>query len=347
MKHDDAIHIIGGGIIGLTCAYELAKAGCRVQVFDKGEMGREASWAGAGILPPGRRGMATNPFDQLRAESVARFADYSAELRQLTGVDNGYWNCGGIELLADVEPERMMLWEREGIEYESINAVTYFLPGYAQVRNPWHLRALTAACQALGVGLHPHTPMHPHQLEPNRKYVLCAGAWSGDWAQNLGWTLNVKPMLGQILLYRTRPGLLTRIVIEDKQYIVPRQDGRVLVGSTEEPEAGFQKRTTAAGLAGLKEFAERVQPELFGQKIEATWAGLRPASLDGLPTIGPLPNYPNIIVATGHFRAGVQQSIGTALLVNHWLLGKACPIESEPFRPERSTIDYGQPTFRS
>jgi glycine oxidase len=346
MKQDDAIHIIGGGIIGLTCAYELAKAGCRVQVFDKGELAKEASWAGAGILPPGRRGTTTHPFDQLRAESVARFADLSAELRLRTCIDNGYWNCGGIEHVFN-GTEQTILWQREGLEFERLDEGKYFLKGYAQVRNPWHLRALTAACQLLGVGLHPHTPILPTVLEPKRKYVLCAGAWSGDWAAALGWTLNVKPMLGQILLYRTTPGLLKHIVIDDKQYIVPRQDGRVLVGSTEEPEAGFEKRTTEAGMARLKEFAERVQPEFVGQEIESSWAGLRPASANGLPTIGPLPNHPNIIVSTGHFRAGVQQSIGTALLVKFWLLGTLPPIQPEPFRPERSTIDHGQPTFRS
>ena len=346
MKQDDAIHFIGGGIIGLTCAYELAKAGCRVDVFDKGEMGREASWAGAGILPPGRRGMTRHPFDQLRAETVARFADFSEELRQRTGIDNGYWNCGGIELVPN-EAEQIKLWQREELEFERVGTGKYFLPGYAQVRNPWHLRALTAACQSLGVGLYPNTLVHPQQLKPHRKYVLCAGAWSGEWASALGWTLNVKPMLGQILLYRTMPGLLKHIVIEDKQYIVPRRDGRVLVGSTEEPEAGFEKRTTEPGLARLKEFAERLQPDLIGQEIEGSWAGLRPASSDGLPTIGPLPSHPNIIVATGHFRAGVQQSIGTAMLVRFWLSGTEPPIQSEPFRPERSTIDHGQPTFRS
>ncbi len=346
MKQDDSIHIIGGGIIGLTCAYELAKAGCKVQVFDKGELGREASWAGAGILPPGRSGTAKDPINQLRAESVARFADFSAELRELTGIDNGYWNCGGVEHVEDGTSHETM-WKAEQLEYERLAQGIYLLPGYAQVRNPWHLRALTAACQSLGVGLHPNTPIVPHQLEPTRKYVLCAGAWSGEWATALGWTLNVKPMLGQILLYRTAPGLLKHIIIDDKQYIVPRRDGRVLVGSTEEPEAGFAKRTTETGLAQLKEFAESVQPELHGQEIESSWAGLRPASADGAPSIGPLPGFPNIIVATGHFRAGVQQSIGTALLVKFWLLGSETPIQSEPFRPERSTIAFGQPTFRS
>jgi glycine oxidase len=337
-----SIHIIGGGIIGLTCAYELAKAGCTVEVFDKGELGREASWAGAGILPPGKSGTATHPFDQLRAESVAHFADYSRELRERTGIDNGYWMCGGIETESNE-----VLWQREGLQFEKLPDGRSFLPGYAQVRNPWHLRALTTACQSLDVKLHPHTPIQPHDLDPQRKYVLCAGAWSGDWANALGWTLNVTPMLGQILLYRTAPGLLKHIVIDDKQYIVPRRDGRVLVGSTEEPEAGFEKRTTEFGLKRLKEFAERTQPELIGQTIESSWAGLRPASADGLPTIGPLPNHPNIIVATGHFRAGVQQSIATALLVKHCLLGTPTPLPSEPFRPGRSTIDYGPPTFRS
>src|SRR5262249_61275061 len=91
--------VLGGGIIGLTTAYFLARDGARVEVVDKDDFGQEASWAGAGILPPGNPQHARTPFDQLRAGSVALFPSLSAELRERTGIDNGYLRCGGPQVL--------------------------------------------------------------------------------------------------------------------------------------------------------------------------------------------------------------------------------------------------------
>src|SRR5215470_14870169 len=93
--------IIGGGVIGLTTAYFLARDGIRVEVVDKGDFGQEASWAGAGILPPGSPSANLSPFDQLRAQSAALFPTFSAELRERTGLDNGYLRCGGLEFLGE------------------------------------------------------------------------------------------------------------------------------------------------------------------------------------------------------------------------------------------------------
>src|SRR5438045_232015 len=98
--HPDVL-ILGGGVIGLTAAYFLAREGVRVEVVDRGDFGQEASWAGAGILPPGNPGAARTSFDQLRAHSTALFPTLSAELRERTGVDNGYLRCGGLEFVAE------------------------------------------------------------------------------------------------------------------------------------------------------------------------------------------------------------------------------------------------------
>src|SRR5262245_19210056 len=113
-KHPD-VAIIGGGIIGLTCAYFLAKEGLSVEVFDRGDLGKEASWAGAGILPPGNPAKAATPIDRLRAIGSMRFPDFSAELRELTGIDNGYVRCGGVEFLDEDASGILSLWRNEGI----------------------------------------------------------------------------------------------------------------------------------------------------------------------------------------------------------------------------------------
>src|SRR5205823_6962538 len=103
MIHQPDVLIIGGGVIGLTTAYFLAREGVRVEVLDKSDFGQEASWAGAGILPPGNLPQARTPFQQLRAHSAALFPTLSAELRERTGIDNGYLRCGGLELVDAAE----------------------------------------------------------------------------------------------------------------------------------------------------------------------------------------------------------------------------------------------------
>ena len=368
-NHPD-VTVIGGGIIGLTAAYFLAREGRRVEVLDRQDLGREASWAGAGILPPGNPARAATPADRLRAESVSRFAEFSAELRELTGIDNGYVRCGGIEILDAADADVVGMWEAEGISYESFcwnrersdrvsaeahpvtafpvpDRATYFLPDFAQVRNPWHLRALIAACERVGVALRPHTPIGPTDLRPDRRYLLAAGAWAGEFLRPLGVALPVQPVRGQIVLFRCPRPPFTHIVMHGKRYLVPRPDGRVLVGSTEEPEAGFEKANTPHGVEELKRFAFDLCPELRAAEVEKTWAGLRPGSPDGLPFIGPVPGRPNVAAAVGHFRAGVQLSIGTAMMVAELFGGPPTGIPLDAFRLDRTPEAGVRPAFRS
>ena len=125
------------------------------------------------------------------------------------------------------------------------------------------------------------------------------------------------------------------------QYLVPRSDGRVLIGSTEE-HAGFEKNTTAAGIGGLLALALRLVPDLENAPLEKTWAGLRPGSPDGLPFIGPAPGFANLLVAAGHFRAGIQLSPGTALLLKERILGQPASMPLDAFRLiERDKQNHG------
>jgi glycine oxidase len=155
------------------------------------------------------------------------------------------------------------------------------------------------------------------------------------WLDALGWRLGIRPVRGQIALLNTGTALFQRILLKGKRYLVPRPDGRVLVGSTEE-DAGFDKRTTAGAIHGLLDFAIQMVPSLVDIPLERCWAGLRPGSPDGLPYIGSVPGIDNLFVAAGHFRAGIQLSPATGLVLKELFLGQRLTVGLEPFRLDRS-----------
>jgi glycine oxidase len=171
MANSADVVILGGGIIGLSSAYYLAREGVRVLLLDKGDLGQEASWAGAGIIPPGEPSHARTPLEQLRAQSSAAFPMLAADLKELTGIDNGYLRCGGLEFLGQQADAAVEEWRGEGVQTQRLSAAetrrlepalaeglgeALLLPAMAQVRNPWHLRALKEACARLGVNLLPN-----------------------------------------------------------------------------------------------------------------------------------------------------------------------------------------------
>lgn len=356
--------VVGGGVIGLTTAYFLAREGRSVEVVDQADLGREASWAGAGILPPGEPERARTPFDKLLALGSALFPRLSEELHDRTGIDNGYQRCGSWEFLGADDPA-LVAWRQQEIPFEAVGEVqrsqrepnlslslgpAYYLPATAQVRNPRHLKALAAASESLGLRFRIGCPVHG--LEQNRgvvtalrtavgrlsaaQYVLATGAWTNPLLEQIGWRLRIRPVRGQIALLNPGMPLIRSIVIQGKQYLVPRADGRVLAGSTEE-DVGFDKRTTASAIADLLAFACRMVPRLASAQVERCWAGLRPMSPDGMPFLGPVPGLENLYVAAGHGRAGIQLSPATAEVMTQ-LLGKEQPsVPLEPFRLDRGT----------
>src|SRR5438105_2705973 len=188
--HPDVL-VLGGGVIGLTTAYFLAREGVRVTLLDKGDFGQEASWAGAGILPPGNPAHARSPVDQLRAHSSALFPTLSSELRERTGIDNGYLRCGGLEFICQEGEAAAEEWRSEGIAVERLEekqlrqlepglrpglGAAYHLPEMAQVRNPRHLQALLAACRSLGVDPQPSPICWPSVAGSHRDWPR--RAWS-------------------------------------------------------------------------------------------------------------------------------------------------------------------------
>src|SRR5262249_15629524 len=286
-QHPDVL-ILGGGVIGLTCAYFLAREGVRVEVVDKGDFGQEASWAGAGILVPGSKNHARTPGELLHAHGVAMFPALSAELREETGIDNGYLRCGGWEIVRPGEPVTRE-WRGEGVAFEVLDekglkrlepmlaakgmGTVYHLPDMAQIRNPRHLKALLAACAAAGVKLGSNAPIHGFDRAGDSltgariwwgsgvagKYLIAAGSWTGVLLDSLGVRLGFYPVRGQIAMLNTCTPRIRHVLMVGKRYMVQRPDGRLLVGSTEE-DVGYDKSTTAGAIADLLQFACSLVP---------------------------------------------------------------------------------------
>lgn len=360
MEHSLDIAIVGGGVIGLTAAYYLSREGLRVGVFDKQDLGSEASWAGAGILPPANLQKARSPLDRLRALSAEQFPQLSEGLRERTGVDNGYLRCGGLEFVDRAASGTAEEWHGEGVDAQAVTEEdarrlepaiapglgrAVYLPGMAQLRNPRHIKALVSACVASeSVFLFPKTPTYRLIANGSRveamdtstgpvradDFLIAAGAWTAALLDPLGCHLDIQPVRGQIALLSCPAPPIQRILLCSSRYLVPRSDGRVLAGSTEE-HAGFDKRTTAEGLRDLLGLACELVPALAQAPLEKSWAGLRPGSPDGLPFLGPVPGYDNLFVAAGHFRAGIQLSPGTATVLKQMILGQPLAIPMDAF----------------
>ncbi|HYV37143.1 MAG TPA: glycine oxidase ThiO [Gemmataceae bacterium] len=365
MQSSPDIAIIGGGIIGLTTAYYLAREGCRVLVLDKGDLGHEASWAGAGIIPACDPATAKTPLDQLRAFSCQQFPSLSQELLECTGIDNGYRRCGGLEFVDLGEPGHEDEWQTEAspgvtltnrelaeIEPGAANDLgrAVHLADMAQVRNPRHLRAMQGACQSLGVSLRPQCAVHGLQQDGMRitglqtpegvvhagRFLIAAGAWSEELLDSVGWRPGIRPIRGQIVLLKAMALRFQRILLAGSRYVVPRGDGYVVVGSTEE-DVGFEKRNTAIAVKELLALACRLAPGLREATMERCWSGLRPGSPDGLPFLGLVPGWDNLFVAAGHFRSGILLSPGTGLVMKELLLGQSPTVALKGFHLDRAS----------
>lgn len=378
--------VVGGGIIGLSIAYELAKRGRAVTVLERERFGRKASWAGAGILTPANALTAIHPLEHLEALSHQLHEQWSAELKELTGIDNGFMKCGGLYLgrtngeLAALNGMELE-WRYRKIDFESVDIVDWkrrlasvaepatmtmqldrskirkvvWVPGESQFNNALHIQALVAACTNLGVVLRPDTGNVAIECSENRidgvsigperlraeQYYVTAGPWSEQLVAPAKVPLPMQPVRGQIALYKLpsdgelRPPL--PIVNEGTRYLVPRPDGHVLAGATIE-QVGFDCRTSEDEIRELRTWAEELSGALNPSTYVKSWAGLRPGTYDGFPYLGQLGELANAFVATGHFKAGLYLSTGTAVVVADLAEGNDSAIDLRPFSPSRASI---------
>lgn len=368
-----SVTIVGGGIVGLSLAYELLGRGWSVTLIERGRLGRAASWAGAGILLPANRLTANHPIEHLSALSNSLHAQWSEQLLAETGIDNGFHRCGGLYVartpgelaaLAGLEFQ----WQDEKIEAEILdrnqiealdcvrnhpNALVgvkraIALADESQVCNPHHIQALIAACKQKGAALIENAEVTNVEIDSGKNvrsvsaggetfhsedFIFTSGAWT-ERVLGDAFKLPILPVRGQMVMFKLPQQIFKPIIYEGSHYLVPRKDGHVLAGATIE-EAGFDTQNTTAEVTMLEQFAARQFPQLNADTKVSHWAGLRPTTFDGFPYIGQLTDSKNGWVATGHFRLGIQLSTGTAVVVSDMLEGKQPPFDLDPFAPKR------------
>ncbi len=362
--------VIGGGIVGTAIAERLARDGLSVTLAERGAIGREASWAAAGLLTPVHPWNYPESMLQLDAESLALWPALAARVRSEVGIDLEMRATGLVMPIETdeeaAEAQRRVAWKRDhGESAELLDAAAareaepalrddalgaLLLPDLAQVRNHRAAPGLAAAAARLGAQIQEDTAVLCLLHQGGRvcgarttggdvrarHTILAAGAWSGALLGEAPPAAAVTtPARGQILLLRTRPGALRHMVLGgDGAYLVPRADGRVLAGSSVE-YVGFDRSVTVAGTSKVAAAVERLTPPLAAATLEATWAGLRPDTPDGLPVMGEVE--PGLIAATGHFRSGIMLAPVTAEIVRDLVRGESTR-DLAPFDPLRDVV---------
>lgn len=361
MKSWDAI-VVGAGIVGLSLAIELNKQGLRVLVVEKGEPGREASWAAGGMLadflletPPGLRELAT--------ASARMYPEFVRELEDQSGLKIDLRSAGTLVFLdSHVEsqhgqslqssyPLPASLRELEPAFRVPDGVAPHFTALFVKERcvDPRHLTAAAiAAARHRGVDFSSGDHVLAVEMADGKAsgirtnktrftagmVVNCAGAWAGQIGPH---QFPTRPVKGQMLCVAMPEKELVRHVIRTPDvYLIPRSDGRMLIGATAE-EAGFDKQTVPETIQKLRQAALDLVPKLADARILEAWAGLRPGTPDGLPILGATPT-PGYFVATGHFRDGILLAPVTARVMGQVIAGG---------RPELDLNAFAAARFRS
>jgi glycine oxidase ThiO len=325
------IIVIGGGVIGLATAIELRLLGAEVTILCQ-DFKAAAGHAAAGMLAPQAEQILVGSMLDLCLASRELYPSWIQKIESISGVDAGYWQCG---ILAPryTQPEKNAEWlgaptihaQQSGLNESIVGG--YWYPADGQVDNRALIRSLFSASQSLGIEfldgvtvttIH-HSQSRITHLETTQgdlsaqHYILATGAWSQQLLP-----IEVVPRKGQMLSVLVPPEQrdnlpLQQVLFGEEVYIVPRRDGKIIIGATSE-NVGFAPQNTPQGIQQLLTAATRLLPLLQDFPIHETWWGFRPATPDELPILG-TSAYENLTLATGHYRNGILLTPITAKLI--------------------------------
>ncbi|HTB94888.1 MAG TPA: glycine oxidase ThiO [Candidatus Sulfotelmatobacter sp.] len=365
MKHYDAV-VAGAGIIGASIAFELAAEGLSVAVFDAQHPGREASWASAGMISPAPENSEMASLLPISLASVQLYPEFIQRVEELSGQTVGYRKDGALDLLlngtAQSEIDEILALHRgAGLRAEVLSgpeareiepALTSELrgaihrPDEASLDNRLFTEATLESARRIGAEIFPANGANALwteggvckglQLQNGRveaKWtVIAAGCFSAK-IKGVAAYAPVTPAKGQMMALRCGSVNLKKDLWSGHMYLVPRQDGRIIAGSTVEYE-GFDRNVTVAGMKKILSGAVSLVPALGSARVEETWAGLRPDSPDHLPILGPT-DLDGLLIATGHFRSGILLTPITARLIREWVTTQKVREDWAPFSPLR------------
>ena len=342
--------VAGAGIIGLSLALELHERGARVLVLDRGEPGREASSAAAGMLAPAdpETPEALRP---LAFESARIYPEFVRKLEAGSGIDVDFRRQGTISFLhaSSPPPEYRKLTSEQLRDLESSiqpQPGSAFFVQEDSVDPRLLMQAALAVAHNKGISIQGNSEVTAIRSARGsvevtadgasyavQSAVNCMGAWAG---------VPVKPRKGQMLsLFPRRKNLLQRCVLAPDVYLVPRSSGRVVIGATVE-DIGYDRTLEPAVIENFHRAAARLIPELRDLPVEESWVGLRPGTPDDLPLLGET-DTPGVFIATGHFRNGILLAPLTARIMADLVTGKTAPLEISAFSPGRFAEAQAQP----
>ncbi|HEX6190670.1 MAG TPA: glycine oxidase ThiO [Pyrinomonadaceae bacterium] len=363
--------IVGGGVIGLSIARQLALRGLRhVTVIERGEFGKEASWAAGGILAPQVEADRADGFFELASASRDLFPAFARALQDETGIDVQFEQTGtlyvGFTEADEHEMRRRFDWQtRAGLRVEwlaredasrlepnlspHVRCALRF-PDDWQVENRSLTEALVRANQKLGVQLIANCEIKSVRIENGGvtgiesetksidapTVVIAAGAWTSEikTSETNSSAVQIEPVRGQMLCFQIEPTFARHVIYSARGYLVPRSDGRLLAGSTSE-HVGFDKRVTEEGAASIKSMAFEIAPGLESAAIVDSWAGFRPHAPDDLPVLGPAADIDGLFYAAGHYRNGILLSPITAEIIAEAVVNRKSSRLAESFAPDR------------
>ncbi|MCU7938909.1 MAG: glycine oxidase ThiO [gamma proteobacterium symbiont of Bathyaustriella thionipta] len=358
------IIIIGAGIIGMLTARLLVKKGISVTIIEQGYAGKESSWAGGGIISPLYPWRYSDPVTRLAQWGQRHYPELLEEIRVNSGIDPEYIQSGLLYLDIEDELQQAIAWEKKhayafesvsgaalktvepGLDFSSVDTPQHgcLTSTIGQVRNPRLVRALREDLLQLGVIIEQQTQALSFITQGEQlkgvmtdkgsfyadQVVVAGGAWSARLLEQWLKAPKIAPVKGQMIVFKAKPGVVSRIVLSKGRYVIPRKDGRVVLGSTLEFN-DFDKTTSEEVLQELKQEACRIIPALSDYPVEKQWAGLRPGSIDGVPYIGEHPELKNLYLNAGHFRNGVVIGLASCQLLVDQLLEQDAIVDPTPY----------------
>ncbi len=367
--------VVGGGVMGLTSAWRIAQRGLKVTLVEAGQCGSGATRAALGALwPPSP--IHTGPLQSLHRQSLWGFETFAGELRQASGVVVDFLRQGRVELLSGAKAQAdavkevaaaqanwpplvpspvMELLSGDELRREEPEVMPWpegalWCKLSAQVGVESLLAALQAACRQSGVQILENTRVVKlnisestfrgvHTLTENisaGRGVLTTGVWTEQFT-DVAAAVPIHPVRGQALLLHPGRQVIFRIIKNGKIFLVPWPDGRILVGSTTERQAGFDNTNTAEGVNFLLTGAVATCPALATAKLEKIWSGLRPSGPHGRPIIGALKHVHGLVVAGGHFKVGIGMAPLTGEIIADLVTQDRSKYDISPFLPHESS----------